>query len=101
MYIDPGSSGFIVQILIGAAAGMGLAIATFWRRIVSFFSRKPKDQPVTTPEADADEPAPERSVSEASPAETPPPAPAVEPPPPAAESTPDVPPAAPADPPRE
>jgi hypothetical protein len=38
-YIDPGSSSFIVQILIGAAAGGALAIATFWRRIKAFFSR--------------------------------------------------------------
>ena len=39
-YIDPGSSSFIVQILIGAFAGIGLAVATFWRRIRLFFSRK-------------------------------------------------------------
>ncbi len=38
-YIDPGSSSFIVQMLIGAAAGAALAVATFWRRIVSFFRR--------------------------------------------------------------
>ncbi len=38
-YIDPGSSSFIIQILIGAAAGAGLAVATFWRRIRAFFSR--------------------------------------------------------------
>ena len=39
-YIDPGSSSFIVQMLIGAAAGGALAIATFWRRIAAFFSRR-------------------------------------------------------------
>lgn len=39
-YIDPGSSSFIVQMLIGAAAGAALAIATFWRRILAFFSRR-------------------------------------------------------------
>jgi hypothetical protein len=38
-YIDPGSSSFIVQMLIGAGAGAALAIATFWRRIFGFFSR--------------------------------------------------------------
>jgi hypothetical protein len=38
-YIDPGSSSFIVQMLIGAAAGLALAIATFWRRILGFFRR--------------------------------------------------------------
>jgi hypothetical protein len=45
-YIDPGSSSFIVQMLIGAAAGAGLAIATFWRRIIGFFRRnKSGDEP--------------------------------------------------------
>ena len=39
-YIDPGSSSFIIQMLIGAAAGAALAIATFWRRIAGFFSRR-------------------------------------------------------------
>ena len=39
-YIDPGSGSFIIQILIGAAAGAGLAIATFWRRIRTFFARR-------------------------------------------------------------
>ena len=38
-YIDPGSSSFIVQMLIGAGAGAALAVATFWRRIVGFFRR--------------------------------------------------------------
>jgi hypothetical protein len=42
-YIDPGSSSFIVQMLIGAAAGAALAIATFWRRIVGFFRRNKGD----------------------------------------------------------
>ncbi len=50
-YIDPGSTNFIIQILIGALAGAGLAIATFWRRIKLFFTRnKDKDEeaPPTT-----------------------------------------------------
>ncbi len=38
-YIDPGSTNFIIQILVGAAAGAGLAIATFWARIRRFFGR--------------------------------------------------------------
>ena len=42
-YIDPGSSSFIVQMLIGAAAGAALAIATFWRRILGFFRRNKGD----------------------------------------------------------
>ena len=38
-YIDPGSSSFIIQILFGALAAAGLAIATFWRRLRLFFGR--------------------------------------------------------------
>ena len=49
-YIDPGSTNFIIQILIGALAGAGLAIATFWRRIKLFFSRnKAKDDGAPDP----------------------------------------------------
>lgn len=49
MYIDPGSGSFIIQILIGAAAGAGLAIATFWRRIKAFFTRNKADAPTSSP----------------------------------------------------
>jgi hypothetical protein len=38
-YIDPGSSSYVIQIIIGAVAAGGLAIATFWRRIRLFFGR--------------------------------------------------------------
>jgi hypothetical protein len=38
-YIDPGSSSYVIQILIGAFAAGGLAIATFWRRIRLFLGR--------------------------------------------------------------
>lgn len=51
-YIDPGSSSFIIQILIGAVAGAGLAIATFWRRIRGFFAKlfgRDTDTPSTPP----------------------------------------------------
>jgi hypothetical protein len=54
-YIDPGSSSFIIQILIGAAAGSALAIATFWRRIRSFLVRvfgKKKETTMEPPSTD-------------------------------------------------
>ena len=38
-YIDPGSSSFIIQLLVGVGAGAALAIATFWRRLRAFFAR--------------------------------------------------------------
>ena len=41
-YIDPGSGSFIVQMLVGAALGAGVALKVFWRRIVSLFSGRNK-----------------------------------------------------------
>ena len=32
-YIDAGSGGFIIQLLIGAAAGSAVSVAIFWRRM--------------------------------------------------------------------
>ena len=39
-YIDPGSGSIIFQAVIGGAMAAGLALATFWRRISSFFRRR-------------------------------------------------------------
>lgn len=36
-YIDPGSTNFLVQMLLGGLFAAALGIATFWRRIQSFF----------------------------------------------------------------
>ena len=38
-YIDPGSTNFLIQLLLGSLFGVGLALATFWRRVVGFFGR--------------------------------------------------------------
>lgn len=38
-YIDPGTGSYFFQMLIAGLLGAGAAIAMFWRRIVSFFSR--------------------------------------------------------------
>lgn len=42
-YIDPGSGSFIIQMLVGAALGASLAIKVFWRRLVSFFTGRKRD----------------------------------------------------------
>lgn len=34
-YIDPGSGSFIIQGIIAAALGAGVAVKLFWRRIVA------------------------------------------------------------------
>lgn len=38
-YIDPGSSSYIFQLLIGGLMGVGLAVGSFWHRIKAFFGR--------------------------------------------------------------
>jgi hypothetical protein len=44
-YIDPGSTSFIIQIIVGSLLTIGLALATFWKRIRLLFSkRSPKKE---------------------------------------------------------
>jgi hypothetical protein len=45
-YIDPGTGSFVIQGIIAAVVGAGLAIKMFWHRIKSVFTGKP------TPEDD-------------------------------------------------
>jgi len=42
-YIDPGSGSFIFQVVVGGLLGAAFAVKTFWRRILGFFSRKPRE----------------------------------------------------------
>jgi len=48
-YIDPGSGSFIFQVVVGGLLGAAFAIKTFWRRILGFFSRKPREAPQEVP----------------------------------------------------
>jgi hypothetical protein len=86
-YIDPGSTNFIIQIVIGAAAGAGLAIATFWRRIAAFFSKK---KAASEPQSSASAAAPVAPpvAPPAAPAPVAPPTPAAPPVSPAPAATP-------------
>lgn len=36
-YVDPGSTGFIVQIIIGAVVGVGFFFKSFWWRVKAIF----------------------------------------------------------------
>lgn len=61
-YIDPGSSSYVLQVVIGAAAGVGLALATFRRRIAASVRRlfrreatKSRHQPNSESASSADE----------------------------------------------
>lgn len=40
MYIDPGSGSVILQIILAAILGVGVAIRVFWKKIKSIFIRK-------------------------------------------------------------
>ncbi|HDQ35108.1 MAG TPA: hypothetical protein ENN14_02210 [Chloroflexi bacterium] len=39
-YLDPGTGSYIIQLLIGAAVGLGFLIKVNWNRIKAFFSKK-------------------------------------------------------------
>jgi signal peptidase I len=38
-YIDPGTGSFILTAVVGALAGIGLAVKIYFRKIVKFFKR--------------------------------------------------------------
>lgn len=50
-YLDPGSGGFFIQMLLAALLGVSFAIKNFWRRIKEFFvklfsgGKKPDKKP--------------------------------------------------------
>jgi hypothetical protein len=41
-YLDPGSGSFLVQLLIAALLGLGVALRASWGRIKGWFGVKPK-----------------------------------------------------------
>ncbi len=41
-YLDPGSGSFLIQILIAALLGLGIAIRASWGKIKGWFGVKPK-----------------------------------------------------------
>ena len=40
LYLDPGSGSMLIQIIIAAALGAGVAIRLFWKNIKAFFTGK-------------------------------------------------------------
>ncbi len=53
-YLDPGSGSILIQLLIAAAAGLGIALAASWKRIKRLFSKNKNTPPAEEPE-DEDE----------------------------------------------
>ncbi|HLI94443.1 MAG TPA: hypothetical protein VKU83_12555 [Puia sp.] len=43
LYIDPGSTSYLVQVIIAAILGAAFWIRKFWRKIRSFFTREKND----------------------------------------------------------
>jgi hypothetical protein len=41
-YLDPGSGSFLIQILIAALLGIGVAVRASWGKIKGLFGVKPK-----------------------------------------------------------
>ena len=52
-YLDPGSGSFLVQLLIAALLGVGIALRASWGKIRGLFGIKPEaDEDVEEEEAD-------------------------------------------------
>ena len=41
-YLDPGSGSFLIQMLIAALLGIGVAVRASWSKIKGWFGGKPK-----------------------------------------------------------
>ena len=41
-YLDPGSGSFLLQLLIAALLGLGVAVRASWGKIKGWFGAKPK-----------------------------------------------------------
>jgi hypothetical protein len=48
-YLDPGSGSYLLQLLIAAILGAGLAVRMYWGRIKTIFGRKNPDEPTDKP----------------------------------------------------
>lgn len=54
LYLDPGSGSLLIQLILAAVLGAGVAIRIFWKRIKSIFTGK-KAEPEPEDELDEDE----------------------------------------------
>lgn len=48
-YIDPGTGGVVLQVLVAALAGVGFFFRRTLARVFSAFRRTPKDEPSSNP----------------------------------------------------
>jgi hypothetical protein len=49
LYLDPGSGSFLIQLLLAAALGIGVAVKLYWAKIKRLFSGE-KSEPSQDPD---------------------------------------------------
>ncbi len=52
LYLDPGSGSFLIQLLLAALLGIGVAVRIYWTKIKTLFSGKKPEPMQTTEEKD-------------------------------------------------
>ncbi len=55
LYLDPGSGSFLIQLLIAAAAGATLVIATSWSKIKKLFHKNKNQESSETKDEDEED----------------------------------------------
>lgn len=48
-YVDPSSGSILLQVLLGGFAGVLVALKLSWRRLASWFGRRPAEPPLSDP----------------------------------------------------
>jgi hypothetical protein len=56
LYLDPGSGSFLIQLVIAAIAGLGIAIGANWAKVKRLFGKKNKKIETDDEEDDKQEP---------------------------------------------
>ncbi|MEW6239568.1 MAG: hypothetical protein ACOYZ8_16415 [Chloroflexota bacterium] len=51
-YLDPGSGSFLIQLLLAAALGIGVAVRASWGKIKGWFGIKPREEGTDADDAD-------------------------------------------------
>jgi hypothetical protein len=55
-YLDPGSGSFLIQLLVAALAGAGVAIGANWSKFKRFFAKMKKKSETSNEEDDEKDP---------------------------------------------
>lgn len=54
LYLDPGSGSFLIQLLLAAGLGIGVAVKMYWSKIKSIFKGKKAEPTESIEENDED-----------------------------------------------